>query len=460
MRILAVCCLGTILVAGCPTQQTGDTSPVTAAIGASATSGPAPLTVAFSAANSSSQTGGNLTYAWDFDDGTSSDQVQVIHTFERPGRYIVRLQVTDGAGNQGLTSVEVRAAGTGVVAIMAADPSSGTAPLTVQFDGTSSIATDDTVLDYYWDFGDGSQSRDAQPQHTFVADGAYIVTLRIISAGGLEATTHATINVSKANASLQFDGLTVATLPLGAAPTLAVFTLEMWVKADIQGGTAATLGNGALTLEVLPTTNTLRLQVNGTPLEASAANLAGAWRHLAVVYDSVTAGVCVLYLDGLPLTNMPATATVTADQITLGLGFRGKIGEVQVWAEARQSTAILAQRNIPLTGDEANLLDYCRSPKAAGRSSTTWLSLMRTASSARRAPSRPSTPPGAPRARCRSTPELRSGPCPPDVWPSAGWRGTVWRPSRSCRCRAPTRANSPALWCWPARACSIPTRAA
>ncbi len=358
MRILVVCCLGTILVAGCPTQQTGDTSPVTADIGTSSTSGPAPLNVAFTAASSSSRTGSNLTYSWDFDDGTNSDQIEVSHTFANPGRYIVRLQVTDDAGNQALTSVEVRAAGGGVIAIMAADPTSGTAPLPVQFDGTPSQAVDDTVLDYYWDFGDGTQSRDPQPLHTYLAEDTYTVTLRIISAGGLEATTHTTITVGEANGSLQFDGVSFATLPLGSPQNLAAFTFEVWAKPDIDGGTIATLGSGSVTLEVLPGSNTLRLQVNGTPLQVTATNLAGSWRHFAAVYDATTIGKCVLYLDGVARTNMPVTDPIAVDHINLGLGFRGKVGDVRLWVKALTETEISATKNQRLTGNEANLLGY------------------------------------------------------------------------------------------------------
>jgi PKD repeat protein len=369
MRIIVLCCLGTILVAGCPTPQTAGTSPVSADIGTSATSGPAPLTVAFTAVNATSLTGGDLTYAWDFDDGTGSEQVEVTHTFEQPGRYIVRLQVSDEAGNQGITSVEIRVAGTSVIAIMAADPTSGTAPLTVQFDGTPSQAADDTVLDYYWDFGDGSPpSRDAQPTHIFVADGTYAVTLRVVTAGGLEATTNTTITVGKANGSLQFDGVGFATLPLGSAQSMAAFTFEAWVKADIDGGTVATLGSGTLTLEILPASNTLRLQVNGTPLQTTATNLAGAWRHLAVVYDSTTTpGVCVLYLDGVALTNMPVTDPVVADHVTVGLGFRGKAGDVRLWVEARTETAIRATMNQRLMGNETNLLGYWPLSEGSGQ---------------------------------------------------------------------------------------------
>ena len=367
MRMIALCCLCAALVSGCPTPQTGNTSPVTAQIATSSTSGDAPLSVAFSAASSSSLSGGALTYAWDFADSTGSDRVEVTHVFQNPGRYVVRLWVTDEAGDQGAASIEIRAAGTGAVAVIGADPTSGTAPLVVQFDGTSSQVPDDTVLDYYWDFGDGSQSRDAQPVHVFNSNGAYTVTLRIVTAGGLEASTFTTITAGTANASLQFNGASFATLPLGSAESLTALTFEAWVKADNEGGTVASIGSGALTVEVRPTANTIRVQISGTSLEAPATNLAGMWRHLAVVYDSATASVCVLYLDGAVLASTPVTGAVAADAITLGVGFRGKVADVRLWVAARTVTEILSTNDQRLSGFETNLLGYWPLSEGSGQ---------------------------------------------------------------------------------------------
>ena len=158
-----------------------------------------------------------MTYAWDFADGTTLTAADVVHLFAHAGRYVMRLVVTDETGVQGVATADIRVAGSGAVAIIKANPTSGPAPLLVQFDGTDSQATDDTVLDYYWDFGDGSQSRDAKPQHAFNSNGTHIVSLRIVSAGGVEASTTATITVGEADFSLQFNGSSFATLPLGSA---------------------------------------------------------------------------------------------------------------------------------------------------------------------------------------------------------------------------------------------------
>lgn len=65
----------------------------------------------------------------------------------------------------GCTATQPQAAFTGV-------PLSGTAPLTVQFTGTSTGADA-----YSWDFGDGSSSPAQNPRHTYRTAGLYSVTL-------------------------------------------------------------------------------------------------------------------------------------------------------------------------------------------------------------------------------------------------------------------------------------------
>jgi len=354
----AITLLSLLLVVGCPNNGTTDDSAVTAAVAASSTQGAAPLTITFSAASSASTNGGTLTYAWDFDDGTTSNLVALAHTFTNPGRYIVKLRVTDELGETDITSVEIRAAGAGATAVIVTNVTSGTAPLVVQFDGTTSVVPDDTILDYYWDFADGTTSREAQPRHTFYNQGNYGVALRIVTAGGVEATTSVAITVGKPEASLQFDGTAFATLPLGSAYALTAFTLEAWVKPDNDGGIIASVGSGSLTIEIQPSANRIRLQIGGTPTDAAATNLAGAWRHIAVVYDGVTASSCSVYLDGAPLANTPVAGALTFSQLTLGVGLRGKLGEVRLWSTAREAAAILTTLNERLDGTETNLLAY------------------------------------------------------------------------------------------------------
>ena len=284
--------LALILVAGCPQNQLDrlGASAVTPQLAISSTQGDAPLTVSVSAEGSISSNSGALSYLWDFGDGEQSTEVVATHIYEQPGRYVLSLRVTDANDEQGISSVEIRVAGSGAVAVVSADPTSGAAPLYVQFDATQSQVSDDTIYDYAWDFGDGATSREAQPQHRFDYEGEYTVTLKITTGGGLEADTFTTIAVGQNEASLLFDGSSLATLPLPLSNQLALtqYTIEAWVKSDIDGGTLATLGDGSLAIELIPASNRIRLQLNGQTAEALTPSLAANWRHIAIVCDLAT----------------------------------------------------------------------------------------------------------------------------------------------------------------------------
>lgn len=370
MRIAVAMFLTALLLAGCPLGTQTPSSAVTAVIGYSILQGPAPLAVTFSATGSSSENGGALTYAWDFDDGTTSDRVSLTHTFAQPGRYTVQLRVTDEAGETNVAGVDVRAQGTAAVAAISASKSSGTAPLIVQFDADESYVPDDTILDYYWDFGDGTQSRDNDPAHMFESAGTYTVSLRIVTGGGLESTSTTTISVAKRIASLQFSGTTLATLPLGSSYNITACTIETWVKAENAGGTLLSVGSGAITVDVNPATSTIGVQANGVTLSASASQMEGTWRHLAVVYDGGVAAVVVLYLDGAPIGRATVAGPLSMSQLTIGMGLRGKLGDVRFWSGARSNADILSTRAQRLTGDEVGLLGYWPLDAGSGQSLT------------------------------------------------------------------------------------------
>ncbi len=68
----------------------------TACFTADPTEGPVPLNVTFS--NCSDIDTDNATYLWDFNDGTTSTEMNPVHTFEQIGCYDVSLTVTDNCG--------------------------------------------------------------------------------------------------------------------------------------------------------------------------------------------------------------------------------------------------------------------------------------------------------------------------------------------------------------------------
>ena len=66
-----------------------------------------------------------------------------------------------------------------------ASPVQGATPLTVQFSDRSG----GNVISYLWDFGDGEQSTQRNPTHTYLAPGTYTITLSVVGRGGADAET-------------------------------------------------------------------------------------------------------------------------------------------------------------------------------------------------------------------------------------------------------------------------------
>lgn len=353
-RFFAIASLVGVLLGGCPSNPNPDgQSPVSAMITASSTRGTAPLRVSFSGRSSSSTAGGIVAYRWDFAGLASSTAPETFFDFTSPGRYTVSLTVTDSAGNQAVSSVDIRIQGAPPTAVIQSDRSTGNAPLLVRFDGTASSAPDDTIVDYFWNFGDFGESRDSKPAHVYTSNGSFTVTLRVVTGGGVEATTTTTIQVGGVDASLQFNGSQFATLPLGAAVSLGTFTFEAWVKSG-DGGTIVSLGDGSVVLSVSPPDNRIRVQVRGASTDISATNLSGSWRHLAITFDS--ASQVVIYLDGAALGSTIAGDAISLERLLLGQGFRGNLSEVRLWSVVRTPAEIGALRNQRIFAPQSGLL--------------------------------------------------------------------------------------------------------
>jgi PKD repeat protein len=78
------------------------------------------------------------------------------------------------------------------VAGFSANPTSGTAPLAVNFDGASSTDADGSILTYQWNFGDGASGNGAYVSHTYNA-GTYTATLTVTDDDGASNSKSITI---------------------------------------------------------------------------------------------------------------------------------------------------------------------------------------------------------------------------------------------------------------------------
>jgi hypothetical protein len=90
-------------------------------------------------------------------------------------------------------------------AAFTADPHSGSVPLTVNFDASSS--TDDgSIQSYEWDFGDGQSGAGVKVAHDYLSPGNYSVLLRVTDDQGMMGSASSQIAVDEVAGGLQFPG--------------------------------------------------------------------------------------------------------------------------------------------------------------------------------------------------------------------------------------------------------------
>ena len=163
---------GTITVGGCQITCEATVSP---------TSGSAPLTVSFAASSTATGCSSNVTYEWDFGDGTKSSDQTTSHTYSQAGTYNYTLTAKSGettCTKNGTITVSSGATCT-LSCEAVANPSSGSVPLTVSFTGTETHQNCSGNPSFSWNFGDGSTSTEQNPAHTYTTAGTYNWTFTV-----------------------------------------------------------------------------------------------------------------------------------------------------------------------------------------------------------------------------------------------------------------------------------------
>lgn len=171
------------------TQTLTIVTPPLASFNGGPTAGCVPMTVQFN--NTSSDNA--VTFEWQFPGGepSSSTEENPSVTYNTPGVYSVILTVSNSSGSNTATQVDYITVGTGPNAGF----SSTVDESTTTFNNTSNNATS-----YTWDFGDGNSSTDANPVHTYAADGNYVVVLTATNACGTSTFTQTVAIITEPDA--------------------------------------------------------------------------------------------------------------------------------------------------------------------------------------------------------------------------------------------------------------------
>lgn len=144
---------------------------------------------------------GSTSYLWDFGDGTTSTQVNPSHTYTNVGNFSVSLVVTNSNGcTKSLTK-------TGYISLIqkpgtnftATNVFACSAPLTTSFSNTTTGGST-----YAWDFGDGGNSTQTSPSHTYTNTGSYNVRLIATNSVGCIDTLIKTAFVNIGNLDASF----------------------------------------------------------------------------------------------------------------------------------------------------------------------------------------------------------------------------------------------------------------
>jgi len=165
----------------------------------SALSSPYGENITFSAAHSFDTDGKITSYLWEFGDGNTSPEIDTVHSYDKAGAYNVTLKVTDNDGliNTAQQIIQVTNE-IPVIESLTTDFIEGDIPLDVTFNQITTDS-DGEIVSYVWDFGDGIQSNEANPNHTYTSQGNFDARLTVTDNAGGQNSKAVTINAIDPN---------------------------------------------------------------------------------------------------------------------------------------------------------------------------------------------------------------------------------------------------------------------
>jgi PKD repeat protein len=214
---------------------------------------------------------------------------------------------------------------------VAASPSSGPAPLTVQFSSAGSLDPDGSIVSYLWNFGDSTYPPDQtspNPVHTYTQSGplTYHATLAVVDDRGGTASASVQINITTTTPTVHVGSQSVSRVKLANGRWQAQDVVQVvdGNGAPIAGATVSAQFSGPTSGSVSGITGTLGL----VTLKSTAAKRATQPWCFTVVSIGVTGSTY------LPSANVVTTQCEGSSGANAGLA-----GTSGMTIESRASSA-------------------------------------------------------------------------------------------------------------------------
>jgi len=137
-------------------------------------------------------------YQWDFGDGIIHIGKEVRHCFPGPGKYSVKLTITDElTGNAIANQVEYKVELENIKQAYIYSDKVGMVDKSISFNGVTSDLKGIRITDYFWDFGEGFKPGGPFISNTFKKKGEYMVKLGLLAEKDSLGVVHKTCFMKK-----------------------------------------------------------------------------------------------------------------------------------------------------------------------------------------------------------------------------------------------------------------------
>jgi len=155
----------------------------------SATLVPTGTVIYFNASASYDPDGYIVSYFWDFGDETNGNGVTIEHAYADNGTYTVTLTLTDNDGATATATAIKTISNRPPIVFFTENATTVYVGEVIYFNASGSYDPDGMIVNYYWDFGDGTNASGVTVPHAYADNGNYTVTLTVTDDDGMAAST-------------------------------------------------------------------------------------------------------------------------------------------------------------------------------------------------------------------------------------------------------------------------------